>query len=231
MSARAALTFQPRRPKKWNGRYARIPGDTSVFHIRLAHGGWWPEVEWRIDDDTARCRMVDSGDVRLLVDAIVAGKRAQGVQPGGAFHINEFGQVLVPAYDRDGTSVRLVGECAAPLQFKNPFIDAAGFDLTSHRGLQTGDSWDRPYVGMPHNLSVANKIYFKRSDAEGTVALWPPDQDPDLIAALRAVRPSGPVRFIVTAGGLVATKVELASGWEPRYVGRINPACWFEKTV
>jgi hypothetical protein len=231
MSARTSLTFQPCRPKVWKGRYGRIPGDTSIFHIRLTRGAWWPEVEWTIDDDTARCRMIDSGDVRPLVDAIVAGKRAQGVGPGGAFHINEFGQVLVPAYDRDGTSVRLVGECAGPLRFKNPFNDSDVFDITSNRGLRNGELWQRPYVGIPHNLSGASKIYFKRSGAEGTEALWPLDQDPDLIAALRAIRPWGPVRFIVTAGGLVATKVEVASGWEPRYVGRINPARWFEKTA
>jgi hypothetical protein len=216
-------------PTPWHGRYARIPGDTTVVHVRHTNTGWWPVIDWSIGHDTAHCRMVEAGDVVALVDAVLAGKRALGVSPGGAFLVNEFGQVLVPASDSQGTRVVIVGECSGPFTFKNPFEPGTVFDLGNGAALNHGDRWDRPYVGIPHNLSASGEVYFKLVNEHGIDWLKPRAQDAHLISALRALRPWGAVRFIVTVGGLVVTKVEPA--WEPRYVGRINPSRWFAKEV
>lgn len=225
---RRQLRFRPVRPASWQGRYARIPGETTVFHLRYTTDGWWPVVDWTRGDDTGHCWMVDSDDVPALVAGVLAGKRALGVAPGGAFLVNEFGQVLVPASDAEGTSVVLVGECSGPLMFENPFDSARPIDIGGG-GLRPGEPWDRPYIGVPHNLNHRNEICFKDVGPYGHDWLQPPTQDVELIDALRALRPSGFIRFIVTVGGLVVTKVE--PHWEPRFVGQINHSRWFAKEV
>jgi hypothetical protein len=231
-SPSARFKFTPNPPTEWEGRYARIPGRATVFHVRRGSGGWWPVIDWTIGDDRAECKMVANGDTPALVESVLAGKRALRVPAGGAFMVNEFGRVLVPASDTEyGTRIMLVGECSGPVVFENPF-DGAGatFDLADHTGMRRGDRWERPYVGIPHNLSAADELYFKLQTPHGTVWDKPPVQDDSLIEALRSLRPYGPVRFIVTVGGLVATKVEVAPEvWEPHYVGRITRTRWFKK--
>jgi hypothetical protein len=230
MPPRTGLIFSPCKPRIWQGRYARIPGTTTAFHLRFRNGHWWPEVDWMVDDDTAHCQMIKTAGVTELVEAVLAGKRKLGSRGGGAFAINEYGQVLVPATDSDEAHVCLVGECQGRLRFENPFDPDVELDLSSRNGLTAGEPWNRPYVGIPHNLASNDFVYFKRSTAEGTVTTRPDMQDAALIGALRRVRPAGPVRFIVMPGGLVATKVEVSPGkWQPHYVGQINPAQWFAK--
>jgi hypothetical protein len=174
--------------------------------------------------------MADASDARALADAVNGGKQALGALDGGAFLLNEFGQVLVPAADFEATRVAVVGEWSGPFVFNNPFEPETTFDLAADDGLQCGDPWERPYVGIPHNLSRTDELYFKLVRNDGTDWLKPPVQDLDLIAALRSLRPWRAVRFIVTVGGLVVTKVEVAPEvWEPHYVGQIDPDRWFDK--
>jgi hypothetical protein len=186
-------------------------------------------VDWTRGDDTAQCWMVASDDVPALVDGVQAGKQTLHVGPGGSFLVNEFGQVLVPATDVDGTSVVLVGECSGSLVFENPFDPSNLIDMGDDAGLRPGDPWERPYVGIPHNLNHRNEICFKDVGPFGRDWLLPPLQDAKLVAALRALRPWGFIRFIVTVAGLVVTKIE--PDWEPRYVGQIDQSRWFAKEV
>jgi hypothetical protein len=221
------LRFTAKRPRAWNGRYRRIPGRTSVLHVRRIGGEWWPVVDWRIDDDIGTCPMLEGGDIDELVDAVHAGKRALGASPGGSFLVNEFGQVLVPATDHETTRVVHVGDCDGPLVFQNPFDPGTTFDLVEDRSLDPGQSWDRPYVGMIYNLSPFDEICFKKTDATGSHYLDAPTHDGGLVSALRRLRPYGWIRLIVGAGGIALTKVE--PDWQPHYVGRVKPARWFPK--
>src|SRR6478672_11917582 len=129
MSSQAALQFSPHRPRAWTGRYARVPGDTTAIHVRRIDGTWWPVIDWARDDEIAHCKMVDCAAAPELAEAVCAGKRMLGAPPGGAFLVNEYGQVLVPASDRQGTRVAIVGECAGPFSFHNPFGPEPAFDL------------------------------------------------------------------------------------------------------
>ena len=102
------------------------------------------------------------------------------------------------------------------------------------KGLKPGDPWERPYVGFPFNLSARGKIYFNQEDEEGRRSIYPKRQNLPLIEALRTVRSSGPVRFIVNPFGVVSTKRPMQQGspeerWQPVYVGKINLDLWFEK--
>ncbi|HJT76253.1 MAG TPA: hypothetical protein VJ739_03550, partial [Gemmataceae bacterium] len=108
-------------------------------------------------------------------------------------------------------------------------------DLWDDGQLQPGDPWKLPYVGMPHNLHRGGLVYFYRQDGSGGQSVYPPRQDPQLIRALRTVRPWGPVRFVVNPGGLVLTKCPPDDRrcpeefWQPVYVGSVSPNLWFVK--
>src|SRR5688572_7591282 len=86
----------------WNGRYARVIGDTSVFHLRHTGGRLWPVLDWETDAGIATCRAVECAAAGELVSAVAKAKRHFGGSGAGSFLINEFGKVLVPASDGAG---------------------------------------------------------------------------------------------------------------------------------
>jgi hypothetical protein len=229
MSGSRTFRCTPIVPRPWTGRYKRVPGDTTAFHIRLVEGDWWPVADCAKGDEVATCRMVQASDVEQLVAAVTAGKAVSGAGRGGAFLLDEFGRVLVPSSERGGAAVVVAAECSGPLRFHNPFCDGAVFDLYDDGDLAPGDPWNRPYIGLPHNLSGRGRLYFWEEDATGARALEPPAQDENLISALRTLRPYGAVRFLVGVGGVAITKVPPL--WEARYVGRVELSTWFTKEV
>lgn len=224
--------FTPQSPRVWRGRYTRIPGAGSAFHIRLCNRAWWPVAVWEAGAEIASCPMVTTGPASELARAVNRGKRLLGVAPGGSFVINEFGQVLVPSSAGDGR-VALVGEWEGALEFTDP-LRGGVFDLAPAKPMVNGDHWERPYLGVTYHLSFRSEIYFWNHASHGAAKQLPSAQDDDLIDALRAIRPCGAVRFVACCGGLVVTKAPAASRWttwEARYVGRIDFNRWFAKEV
>lgn len=223
-------TFRALGPRLWNGRYARIPGDTTAFHVRMRDGVWWPYVDWVVGDELAECPMDDVSNASQLAEAVHHGKVALGGKRGGSFLINEFGHVLVPSPSGDGR-IMVVGRWSGALKFHDRHRGTGLFNLADDVGLAPGTAWDRPYLGLPHHLSARGEIYFWEQDYGGAGKVTPPTQDHDLIQKLRLIRPSGPVRFVVGCGGLILTKVPVWRGgtstWEARYVGRLNFGRWF----
>jgi hypothetical protein len=225
-------TFQSCRLQRWHGRYARIPGDTSVFHLKALNGRLWPAIVWETEDGTATCYATDSASVASLAVAVESAKRRSGGTGGGSFVINEFGQVLVPSSDGDGTRY-IVGQLNGAILFQNPFDEDDPIDLSDISRLRPGDPWKIPYVGFPFNLSKASKIYFYEMDADGGRSIFPEHQDMALIQSIRQLRRSGAVRFIVNHAGVVLTKCPPSNGWSPEeswqpfFVGRINRDKWF----
>ena len=181
--------------RPWKGRYARIPGDTAVLHIVRVDGQLRVALLWNIDEDRGTCVAVDGQAVRSLVEAVSNAKQKMGGGQGGSFQINEFGQVLVPASTGGGRRM-FVGELLGDLPFEDPF-DNGTFTLGDDSGMSTGDNWPLPYVGMPFNLNGRSKVYFWREGDEGGRSEYPRHEDRGLVQALRAVRRSGPIRFIV----------------------------------
>lgn len=228
------FTFQACPITDWKGRYSRIPGDGSVFHVRMVDGRSQIVIDWCRDECTAACLAIDSSSVRKLIQAVLAAKRKLGGGGGGSFQINEFGQVLVPASDGRGR-IALAGEAEGLLLFHNPFEDATHLDLSSCSGLKAGAPWPLPYVGIPYHLSARSKIYFYRQTDDGGRSEYPALQDMALIGFLRAIRRSGAVKFIVNPYGLVLTKIPPEGAWVPEekweavFVGRINRRQWFKK--
>jgi hypothetical protein len=180
----------------------------------------------------ATCWAEPSEHAGQLAQAVNAAKVAFGGQQGGAFAINEFGQVIVPVYD-EGTHHLLVGECRGSLQFNDP-LSGEMFDLTGGEHLSCGDPWILPYLGIRHNLTQWGKIYFWHQDESGERSEYPPAQDPELISRLRSIRAYGPIRFLVNPHGIVLTKLPAGADedeeqWTPVFAGRIRYSLWFNK--
>jgi len=167
-----------------------------------------------------------SASLKKLANAVNAIKRRYAGQSGGAFVINEFGQVICPVAAPPWERY-YVGDCSgAPV-----FTDADGnqFTLNDTHGLKTGDPWRLPYVGSVYNLSARNRIYFTMKRGTDTEFINPPRQDRDLINAIRGIRPYGAVRFIVNPHGIALTKVPRGRRWQPTYIGRVDYDNWFPK--
>lgn len=228
MSVKGVFRFKAFGPQEWEGRYRRIEGRAPVFHVRKYDGRWMIQIDVVDEDCTSTFNARSSPDVERLTETINSIKRRHNGKNGGAFLINEFGQVLVPAHN---SPPFCVGETRGLLLFVNPETGQI-IDLSNDQRLKIGDPWDKPYVGMAYNLSQGSRIYSQL--VSGGIAA-PPTQDQNLIRKLRKLRPYGPVRFIVNPYGLVLTKIrkgEFRSSddtYRAVYVGRIDYAKWFEK--
>jgi hypothetical protein len=226
--------FHACQPMPWNGRYGRVMGDGAVFHLRHADGRLWPVLVWETDAGVATCRAIDCAAAVGLVDAVARAKRHVGGEGGGSFLINEYGKVLVPASDGGGQRF-LAGRLNGRLLFENPLLPEKPIDLGDDEILENGDPWKLPYVGIPYHLHRGGRIYFYQQDERGGRSIYPPQQDFELIHAIRNLRPYGPVRIVVTPGGLVLTNVPPDSRtlsedrWQSVFVGAINPNVWFEE--
>ena len=226
--------FHACRPTPWHGRYGRVMGDSGVFHLRYTDGRLWPVVLWETEEGAATCRAIECAAALGLVEAVAQIKRSRGGEGGGSFLINEHGKVLVPASDGGGQRF-LAGRLDGRLLFENPFRPAEPIDLRDDTRLENGDPWKLPYVGIPYHLHRGGRIYFYQQDESGGRSIYPRQQDFELIHAIRKLRPYGPVRILVTPGGLVLTKLPpdgrtlSEDRWEPVFVGAINPMVWFEE--
>ena len=226
--------FHACQPMPWHGRYGRVMGDSGVFHLRYTDGRLWPVVVWETGEGVATCRAIECAPAVGLVEAVARVKRLCGGDGGGSFLINEYGKVLVPASDGGGQRF-LAGRLDGQLLFQNPLNSAEPIDLGNGDRFKSGDPWTLPYVGIPYHLHRTGRIYFYQQDESGGRSIYPPQQDFDLIRAIRRLRPYGAARILVTPGGLVLTKLPpdsrtlLDDHWDPVFVGTINPDVWFEE--
>jgi len=214
-----------------------VPGNRSEFHLRYLGGRLWPVALLVDDDEEITFPAVDSPATRALVEAVCAGQRAAGRQPGGAFSVNEFRQILVPAGRWDDFPAYHVGQLEDGLLFENPDTGART-RLGPPAGLRPGNRWPLPYVGIIYNLSRRSEVYAWR---QGSEEEWkesaPGNGAREIVEALRRIRGRGAVRFLVNLRGVVLTRrpdKDWSFGpedetWEPVYVGKINRNDWFEK--
>jgi hypothetical protein len=80
---------------------------------------------------------------------------------------------------------------------------------------------------MRFNLMSDDRIRFKHQTADGERNLYLGSDADALVEALREVRPSGTIRFVVNLHGVVLTKTE--PDWTPVFVCRLDYDEWFDK--
>jgi hypothetical protein len=74
--------FQACQPVSWKGRYGRVMGDSSVFHLRYLDGRLWPVLLWETDAGVTSCRAIDCTATGELVHAVAQAKRLAGGEGG-----------------------------------------------------------------------------------------------------------------------------------------------------
>jgi len=214
-----------RTPVEWTGRYNRIPGKEHAFKARVdgsAYAYWspWDSGEWLTSD------FVGGVGVQQMVRAVNLVKEQHTGHPGGAFQINEFGQVICPI--SSSTKRYLVGVATGTPTFKDPRHEAKTFDMCPSPSAETGTFWNRPYIGMKFNLDGNDSIYFQEEDGDTKRKIRLGKSDPDLVLRLRQVRGIGQaIRFIVNLHGVVITKKE--PDWQPVFVGYIDLKHWYPR--
>lgn len=231
----AQFRFRPVQIRPWTGRYARVQGETSVFHAKSVDRVPTVVLLWDTEGERRTCHAVDGRDVRHLVATVMQAKREMGGRQGGSFHINEFGQILVPASDGGGRR-RIVGETQGSLRFEDP-SSGRRFTLADCAGLSAGDPWPLPYVGMPFHLHRRGKVYHWAEDDMHGGAEYLPRTNHELVAILRNLRGRRPIRFLVNPERVVLTKRPSTGGtyssdeqdWEPIFVGHLDLNQWFTK--
>ncbi len=94
-----------------------------------------------------------------LADMVNRVKVDKNGQPNGSFYINEYGHVIVP--DVTGTSW-CAGRYSTYLEFDLDGGEVIG--PTAPSGMQPGDPWRGPRVGVDYTASVDDDVYYKRQD-------------------------------------------------------------------
>ena len=202
-------------------RYRVRQGQEGTFHLRYYPKiqRFHPVIDWQKDGDELTCWGNDSAEMRQLAQIVKGGQLQRNGQPGGSFMIDEFGRVLLPP--TGNLPLRIGDFDYFELSFMNP-LDGSEIDLEDDYELNPGDPWDKPYIGLIYVFGADHQIRFDNFGQNE----FPPHQDPNLIATLRRLRPSGG-RILVNPAGIVLTKVQRGFEWVPTYVGRINVQYWF----
>jgi hypothetical protein len=228
-------TFRPSEGVAWTGRYDRIPGDQSVFHLRNneVKNRTWPMAERRIKGDRLSYWFDENAAVSELAGAVSRVELRFNGAAGGSFTVNEWGQVIVPSVLGDRRRY-FAGVLQGEWHLLDPDDGRRPVSLEDDEDFGCGDPWERPYVGVPYHLSRGRHIYFVHRAPHGDSVQHPPHQDQELIEALLEIRHRGPVKFIVNPFGLVLTKRPTSQEWDeekwdPVYVGRIDYQQWFAK--
>lgn len=229
MLEREPFNYDAQGIQKWVGRYNRVEGRQSVF--RIVKDGDRHVIRALIENSSERviCQAEPSEAVEKLIEVINIVKKRYNYQTGGAFLINEFGQVLVPT---DMYMTFYIGQTTGTLLLRN-FDTHEIVDISDDTKLTCGDPWRLPYVGMAYNLSIADRIYHRNKG--GVIFIEPHLTDEDLIRKIRSVRQRQAVRILVNPYGIVLTKIYAGASsydegqWDSIYVGRINYNKWFKK--
>lgn len=164
-----------------------------------------------------------------LVDLVNAAKLEIAGSPGGAFYINEFKDVLVP--DGQGGTY-WVESYDGVLEFE--FDEGEVISPAAPKGLQPGDIWAGPHVGIPYVLSAGgHDVKYERQDGRRRDEVRLSDEVGDARARATALRisrikgSSGGGFYINECGELFAP-VASNQYRDFLYAGHIGESAWFD---
>ena len=136
-----------------------IPANVSKdakYSVKREQGKWAIQLLYRLNNLGEKA-LLATRDHPELVKMVNAVKDEIVGQPGGAFYINEFRQVLVPA--ANGKEYYCAGRYEDLLIF-----DFEGKTISAvPETLEPGTAWEGPHVGIPYTLTAGAKdVKFER---------------------------------------------------------------------
>jgi len=161
-----------------------------------------------------------------LVEMVNDVKQEQNGQAGGAFYINEFSQVLVPT--QNGYFV--AGLYSDLLEFS---FEGMTIGPKAPVGLQAGQEWRGPHVGIPYVLTADGRDIryesevrpqvIRRERLRDAVGAGPASR---LAQRLARHKPAGG-RFYINEAREFFAPVEEAGQWKYIYLGSLDDDLWF----
>lgn len=133
--------------KEWTGASPAQVRKDGKYRIVSGPDGYEIQVIYRIN--SRERALLATSDHEDLVDLVNDAKVRLTGQRGGAFYINEYRDVLVPSPDGDGTSY-WIGTFDGLLSFE--LDPATVITPKAPAGLQPGDLWPGPRVGIAYTL-------------------------------------------------------------------------------
>lgn len=157
--------------------------------------------------------------------------------PGGAFYLNEYGQVIVPA--GQGAAYYLAGEYHEALRFAFEGKVLSGEPVSLEgEPLKVGDEWLGPRPGIPYKLAAGGRdltyVRSPRPNVELTVRLSKVvgvEAAERLAARLRSVKGFDGGRVYVNEWRALFTPLKAGSDqWRYVYLGQLEERdAWFPK--
>ncbi len=166
--------------------------------------------------------LLTTDDHPALVRMVQDIKEAHGDPPSGVFYINEWQHVLVKA----GGGTWYAGRYDRPLEFD---LDGEVLTATAPAGLEPGDVWRGPKIGVKYTLAASgDDVYCRRVIRPGRerdeyLSDYVPSA-PTVVREWSRVRPSGGRLYINEARELFTPGPEAGVF---TYVGRTTLDCWF----
>lgn len=208
----------------------------AKYTVRLEDGEYVVGLYFRSPD--GELWYPTSGEHSELVEMVNEIKTHFNGSPGGAFYINEYRQVIVPAGDEGHYYFAGEYEQQLTFEFEGKIISGDAKDLDGN-ALEPGDLWEGPHAGIPYILKAGGKdIYYRywvRPNVEREVHLS------DVIGRKKAeafakniakIKGFEGGRFYVNEFRHIFIPKEGDYGMEYRYVGRIEDMNeWFPKPV
>lgn len=163
-------------------------------------------------------------------------KNAENGTPGGAFYINEYRQVIVPAGNL--SSYFYAGDYEKDLvfDFEGKKLCGLPVDLKSNE-LKPGDIWEGPHAGIPYTLKAGAKdIYYTREIRPNVtkdellskhVGSAEARKTATKVAAIKGYAGG---RFYVNECRSMFAPLERGNTWEYIYIGKLEDNdTWFPR--
>jgi hypothetical protein len=213
----------------FNGNCPRSVGKDAKYSIKrdFSQGKWVVQLVYRLSH--AEKALLATDDHPKLVGMVNDVKDDVVGQPGGAFYINEYCQVIVPALD----AYYCAGKYDQLLTF-----DFEGDAISSRppARLAPGDPWPGPHVGIPYVLSAGAKdIRFERRRGQRILTELlslhtSGSQARKLANRLSRVKGSDGGRIYINEQREFFAPVIVADGLEYRYLGALGDDPWFSES-
>jgi hypothetical protein len=132
----------------------------AKYSIKREQGKWVVQLVYRLS--YSEKALLATGDHPDLVNMVNAIKDEIVGQPGGAFYINEFRQVIVPANNEYYCAGHY--DDLLIFDFEDKVISA------EPGSLEPGNPWEGPHAGIPYTLTAGAKdIKFERRKGQRIV--------------------------------------------------------------
>lgn len=222
----------------FSGNCPRTVSTLGKYHLRRVQGRWRVQLDYVVEGDVIRSNALGH---QTLIDLIIRGRRQSGGgASGGAFYINEYGQVLLPG--RQGSPYSVAGEYHDLLEFnvEGVIISACGVGRPPRLPL-AGDPWPGPRHGIPYGLRYMSgtwDIDYWRQLANGDMEVvrlssyCTPQRVNELGRLIRSVKNHAGRFYLNEQRQMFGPRRTDDEGWEMVYVGELDlTAGWFPKPL